>query len=145
MADVNTVVIGAGVVGLAIAYELSSRTDVLVLEPHDRVGSETSSRNSEFIHAGLYYPPGSLRARLCVEGKQLLATVWERLLLDDDAALLRILKYQRDHFTWIQLNRGNGAHAGAVSVWIGDDQITQFPARRYELFNRVRSRCQETE
>ncbi|MDX2156334.1 MAG: NAD(P)/FAD-dependent oxidoreductase [Hyphomicrobiaceae bacterium] len=70
-ADVESIVIGAGVVGLAIARELALRgQDVLVLEQHDIIGSETSSRNSEVIHAGIYYPPGSLRARLCVEGKK---------------------------------------------------------------------------
>ena len=69
-ADVETIVVGAGVVGLAIARALAlSGQDVMVLEQHDLIGSETSSRNSEVIHAGLYYPPGSLRARLCVEGK----------------------------------------------------------------------------
>ena len=72
-ADVETVVVGAGVVGLAIARALARKgREVLVLERHDRIGSETSSRNSEVIHAGLYYPPGSLRAKLCVAGKQLL-------------------------------------------------------------------------
>ncbi len=70
-ADVETIVIGAGVVGLAIARELALRgQDVMVLEQHDIIGSETSSRNSEVIHAGIYYPPGSLRAKLCVEGKK---------------------------------------------------------------------------
>ncbi len=70
-ADVETIVIGAGVVGLAIARELALRgQDVMVLEQHDIIGSETSSRNSEVIHAGIYYPPGSLRAELCVAGKQ---------------------------------------------------------------------------
>jgi L-2-hydroxyglutarate oxidase LhgO len=69
-ADVQTIVIGAGVVGLAIARELAVRgQEVLVVEQHDLIGSETSSRNSEVIHAGIYYPPGSLRAKLCVEGK----------------------------------------------------------------------------
>lgn len=69
-ADVETIVIGAGVVGLAIARELALRgQEVMVLEQHDLIGSETSSRNSEVIHAGIYYPPGSLRAKLCVEGK----------------------------------------------------------------------------
>jgi len=69
--DVETVVVGAGVVGLAIARALTLKgQEVLVLERHDRIGSETSARNSEVIHAGLYYPPGSLRAKLCVAGKQ---------------------------------------------------------------------------
>ena len=69
--DVETVVIGAGVVGLAIGQELAARgQDVLVLERNDGIGQETSSRSSEVIHAGIYYPKGSLKARLCVEGKQ---------------------------------------------------------------------------
>jgi L-2-hydroxyglutarate oxidase LhgO len=69
-ADVETIVVGAGVVGLAIANALAAAgQEVIVLEQHGLIGSETSSRNSEVIHAGIYYPPGSLRARLCVEGK----------------------------------------------------------------------------
>ena len=72
MSDVvGTVVIGAGVVGLAIARELSMRgREVIVLEKNRAIGEETSARNSEVIHAGIYYPPGSLKARLCVEGRQ---------------------------------------------------------------------------
>ena len=69
-ADVETVVVGAGVIGLAIARALALKgQEIMVLERHDRIGSETSSRNSEVIHAGLYYAPGSLRAKLCVAGK----------------------------------------------------------------------------
>jgi len=71
--DADCVVIGAGVVGLAIARRLAeSGRDVIILESADIIGSETSSRNSEVIHAGLYYPTGSLKARLCVGGKALL-------------------------------------------------------------------------
>lgn len=73
MPDVESVVVGAGVVGLAAARALvKAGHDVLVVERHERVGQETSSRSSEVIHAGIYYPPGSLRARLCVEGRRLL-------------------------------------------------------------------------
>ena len=69
MFKTEAVVVGAGVIGLAIARALSLRgREVLVLERANGVGQETSSRNSEVIHAGLYYPPGSLKARLCVEG-----------------------------------------------------------------------------
>lgn len=68
--EVDVVVIGAGVVGLAIARALALKSrDVIVLEQHELIGSETSSRNSEVIHAGIYYRPGGLRARLCVPGK----------------------------------------------------------------------------
>jgi L-2-hydroxyglutarate oxidase LhgO len=70
---VECVVIGAGVVGLAVARELARRgRDTLVLEAEDAIGTGTSSRNSEVIHAGIYYPPGSAKARLCVAGKHLL-------------------------------------------------------------------------
>ncbi|GAB2183625.1 NAD(P)/FAD-dependent oxidoreductase [Roseibium sp. LAB1] len=70
MHDIETLVIGAGVVGLAIARELAlTGREVMVLEQHDLIGSETSARNSEVIHAGIYYPTGSLKARFCVEGK----------------------------------------------------------------------------
>jgi L-2-hydroxyglutarate oxidase LhgO len=72
-ADVQTIVVGAGVVGLATGRALAmAGHEVMVLEQHDLIGSETSSRNSEVIHAGIYYPPGSLRALLCVRGKELL-------------------------------------------------------------------------
>src|SRR5262249_38647971 len=72
-ADVETIVVGAGVVGLAGARALSlAGHETMVLEQHELIGSESSSRSSEVIHAGIYYPPGSLRASLCVRGKELL-------------------------------------------------------------------------
>ena len=68
--DFQTVVVGAGVIGLAIARALArAGQEVLILEAEDRIGQHTSSRNSGVIHAGLYYPPGSLRARFCVQGR----------------------------------------------------------------------------
>ena len=71
--DVDAIVVGAGVVGLAAAYSLSQRgLAVIVLETEDHVGQGVSSRNSEVIHGGLYYPTGSLRARLCVTGRRML-------------------------------------------------------------------------
>ena len=73
MEQVDCVVIGAGVVGLAVARALAKAgREVLLLEAMAAIGSGTSSRNSEVIHAGLYYPPGSLKARLCVRGRELL-------------------------------------------------------------------------
>jgi L-2-hydroxyglutarate oxidase LhgO len=70
---VDCVVVGAGVVGLAVARALAlAGREVMVLEAADSIGTETSSRNSEVIHAGLYYPPGSLKARLCVAGREAL-------------------------------------------------------------------------
>ncbi|MFL6691346.1 MAG: NAD(P)/FAD-dependent oxidoreductase [Ramlibacter sp.] len=78
MDRVETVVIGAGVVGLAVARALAGRgREVLVLEAAEGIGTGTSSRNSEVIHAGIYYPAGSLKARLCVEGKRRLYSYCE--------------------------------------------------------------------
>jgi len=71
--DIDVVVIGAGVIGLAVAASLAKRgREVYVLEREAQPGQGISSRNSEVIHAGIYYPPGSLKARLCVRGKELL-------------------------------------------------------------------------
>ena len=73
MDAVDAVVIGAGVVGLAVGRALAeSGLETLVLERETAIGTGTSSRNSEVIHAGLYYPTGSLKARTCVRGKALL-------------------------------------------------------------------------
>jgi len=72
-ADFDALVIGAGVVGLACARSLAlSGRSVLVVEAESRFGEHASSRNSEVIHAGVYYPPGSNKARLCIRGKALL-------------------------------------------------------------------------
>lgn len=73
MDEVDCAVIGAGVVGLAVARALAlAGREVLVLESEGAIGTGTSSRNSEVIHAGIYYPQGSLKATLCVEGRDAL-------------------------------------------------------------------------
>lgn len=72
---VDAVVVGAGVIGLAIARALAQHgREVLILEAENMIGSVTSSRNSGVIHAGIYYQPGSLKARLCVDGRHKLYT-----------------------------------------------------------------------
>src|SRR5471032_2118752 len=73
MESADAVVIGAGVVGLAIARQLALEgREVIIVEAQNAIGTATSSRNSEVIHAGIYYPQGSLKARSCVEGRTLL-------------------------------------------------------------------------
>ena len=73
MDKIDCIVIGAGVIGLAVARRLAQAgREVLVLEAHPAIGMETSSRNSEVIHAGLYYPGGSMKAALCLAGRDAL-------------------------------------------------------------------------
>ena len=79
MDPLECVVVGAGVVGLAIARELAlAGREVLILERNDAIGTETSSRNSEVVHAGLHYPAGSLKATTCVRGRDLLYAYCEQ-------------------------------------------------------------------
>ena len=76
---VDCVVVGAGVVGLAVARALAlAGREVLILEAQNAIGTQTSARNSEVIHAGMYYPTGSLKAKLCVQGRDLLYAYCEQ-------------------------------------------------------------------
>lgn len=118
--DIDTVVVGAGVVGLAVARVLAmSGREVIVVESGEGIGTGISSRNSEVIHAGIYYPEGSLKARLCVEGKQRLYAYCDergvshqrlgKLIVSTDetqhAALQRLLEQGRrngvDDLQWL--------------------------------------------
>ena len=73
MEDVDCIVAGAGVVGIAVARALAlAGREVIVLDAAEGIGTATSSRNSEVIHAGIYYPKDSLMARFCVQGRRML-------------------------------------------------------------------------
>lgn len=76
--DFSHVVIGGGIVGTAIAGELQQQdgNEVLLIDKNEQLGMETTSRNSEVIHAGIYYPPGSLKSKLCILGKNKIYDAW---------------------------------------------------------------------
>lgn len=107
--------IGAGVVGLAVARELAlAGREVIVIEAEDAIGTHTSSRNSEVIHAGIYYPKASLKARFCVEGKRLLydycrdrgvahANIGKVIVACDESEILAVGSY-------IDKAKANGVH-----------------------------------
>jgi L-2-hydroxyglutarate oxidase LhgO len=79
MEKAKVVIIGAGVVGLAVAARISEKTqDVYVLEKNAKFGQETSSHNSGVIHSGIHYPPGSLKAELCVKGNRMTYGICEK-------------------------------------------------------------------
>ena len=79
MEEANIVIIGAGIVGLAVAAKLSeSNEGVYILEKNAKFGQETSTHNSGVIHSGIHYPPGSLKAKLCVEGNLMIYKICEK-------------------------------------------------------------------
>jgi L-2-hydroxyglutarate oxidase LhgO len=87
MERIDCLVVGAGVVGLAVARALAEAgREVIVVDAADGIGTGTSSRNSEDIHAGIYYAPGSLKAELCVRGRRLLYRIAKRTASSTAAA-----------------------------------------------------------
>ncbi len=116
----DAIVIGAGVVGLACAAAIARRgRSVVVLERHGRPGQETTSRNSGVIHAGLYYPEGSAKARLCVEGRdRLYARCTERGIAHRRTGKLVVAVEEAERAPLEALAaraRANGA--GDVALW----------------------------
>ncbi|RYP73502.1 hypothetical protein DL769_004216 [Monosporascus sp. CRB-8-3] len=119
--DFTHVVIGGGVIGLAIARALAAQpgSSTLLVERHGQVGTETSSRNSEVIHAGLYYGPGTLKTRLCVEGRRALYRFCAdrgvahrrtgKWIVAQDAAELEALERIRDFCRAHDAEAGEGA------------------------------------
>ncbi len=124
-ADVDVAVIGAGVVGLAVAARCATRDlSVAVLERHDEVGRETSSRNSEVIHAGIYYAPGSLKARLCVEGAGELYRMAEELAIGHRRCGKIIVAVCDDEIESLEKLMATGVENGVEGLrMIGPDDV----------------------
>jgi len=129
----DIVVIGAGVIGLAIARQLAlSGREVLVLEANDTFGQETSSRNSGVIHAGIYYPPASLKAQSCVQGNQLLyAYCTERNIPHSNCGKL-IVASSEDQQSRLQTLQQNAINAGVDDLqWLDEADVAKLePAVR---------------
>ncbi len=127
MEQVDCVVIGAGVVGLAVARALAQAgREVLILEAESAIGTGTSSRNSEVIHAGIYYPQGSLKARLCVDGRDALYAFCDshgvpyrrcgKLIVGTDASQLAGLDALQAHALANGVDDLRRLHAGEVKM-----------------------------
>ena len=133
MDRVDAVVIGAGVVGLAVARALALQgREVWVLEAANAIGTGTSARNSEVIHAGIYYPAGSLKARLCVQGKQMLYAY----------CVERGIGHQRcgnspKHLQHLRQSNHHQRHIGNDVFWYG----TTRSQRWYKPDNPHRQQC----
>ncbi len=122
MERVETVVVGAGVVGLAVARALAlSGREVIVLEREGGIGTETSSRNSEVIHAGIYYPAGSLKAVSCVEGKwRLYDYCRERVVHHAQCGKLIVATSEEQHEKLAGIRRQAAANGVELEWWDAD-------------------------
>lgn len=117
---VETVVVGAGVVGLAVARALAmAGQEVIVLDSAEAIGTETSSRNSEVIHAGIYYPPGSLKALHCVRGKHMLYEYCETHNVPHKRITKLIVAVNKDQSSELERIRANAASNGVEDLqWL---------------------------
>lgn len=116
---VDTVIIGAGVIGLAVARALAMEgRSVTIIDAEPTIGRATSSRNSEVIHAGLYYPPGGLKARLCVEGRDALYEYCAKRQIPHRRVGKLVVATENS-----QLNKLEAIAANAVSCGVCDAQL----------------------
>ncbi len=132
MERVQTVVVGAGVVGLAVARALAqSGREVIVLETAGAIGTETSSRNSEVIHAGIYYPTGSLKARSCVAGKvRLYDYLRERGIHHAQCGKLIVATDEAQHRQLEVIQRQAAANGVELEWWTAERACALEPALR---------------
>ena len=133
MAEVEVVVVGAGIVGLACAAALARRgRSVLVLERAEGIARETSARNSEVLHAGLYYPPGSLKAVLCVEGRARLLERARRLGLPHRVLGKLVVAVRPEEVAVLERLRATGSANGAEGLALveGAEAMRREPSLR---------------
>lgn len=124
--DFEIAVIGAGVVGLAIARELQLLgKEVVLIEACNSFGSQTSSRNSEVIHAGIYYPPASLKAMLCVDGRQKLYRYCERRHVENRRLGKLIVATEESHLSKLKQLKENAELNGVDNLeWLSTSQAS---------------------
>ncbi|MGH2569218.1 MAG: NAD(P)/FAD-dependent oxidoreductase [Bacteroidota bacterium] len=123
MPDFETTIIGAGVIGLAVAARLSEkRKNIVVLERNAKYGQETSSRNSEVIHAGIYYAPGSLKARLCIEGRDELYSICKKRNIAHRQITKIITATKEEELTKLEAIYQNGLHNGVRLELLGKQE-----------------------
>jgi L-2-hydroxyglutarate oxidase LhgO len=121
---IDVAVIGAGVTGLAAARAIAKRgRSVCVLERHPRSGLETSTHNSGVIHAGIYYPPGSLKARLCVDGRRLMYEFCREHGIPHDRSGKIIVANRADEFPQLEALLERGIANGVEGLALVDERF----------------------
>ena len=122
MDSVDCVVIGAGVVGLAVARELAKQgREVVILEAAETFGTGVSSRNSEVIHAGIYYPTGSLKARFCVAGRERLYAFCKDFAVDHQRCGKLIVATSKQQIADLEQIQAAAAGNGVKLDWLERD------------------------
>jgi len=117
LAEIDVVIIGAGVIGLASALEIAQgKEGIFVFEKNRTFGLETSSRNSEVIHAGIYYPEDSFKAKLCVEGKSLLYKLCEKNNIAYKKSGKIIVAVDEDEIRWLDILYEQGRRNGVEDL-----------------------------
>lgn len=133
MESIPCLVIGGGVVGLAIARAISRQTECCVLEQDSQPGQHTSSRNSGVIHAGIYYPPHFLKTRLCVQGNALLYRYCDEHAIEHRACGKLIVAINKAEVPALQQLQQRAAANGITLDWLDQQQI----ARQEPAINAV--------
>jgi len=133
--DAEITIIGAGIIGLAIAERISeNHKNVFLIEKHPSFGQETSSRNSEVIHAGIYYPANSLKSKLCVEGKRLLYDYCKRYEVPFNKCGKLIVATSEDEIPVIENIRQNALKNGVNDLEMFDrDRIAEIEPEIFAL------------
>lgn len=128
MDKVDAIVIGAGVVGLAIARQISTTLkDVVIIDQHSQFGSETSSRNSEVIHAGIYYPSNTLKAETCVKGKHLLYSFCQQYQVSHRAIGKLIIAFNPAEIQQLEAIQQQAMQNGVTDLqWLDAKQLKQY-------------------
>jgi len=145
MEEFDIVIIGAGAVGLAIASELSSSTvnrSILVLEKARTFGQETSSRNSEVIHGGMYYPSGTLKACLCIKGRRLLYEICRKQNIPCNKIGKLIIATEKEELTDLEKIRIQGESSGVEGLRLLSD--SELKKMEPNLFGKAALFSEET-
>lgn len=130
--EVDCLVIGGGVSGIAIARELSSKFDnIFLIERNNQIAQETSSRNSEVIHAGMYYDQGSLKSKLCLKGKELLYDYLKERKIEFNRCGKYIVSTSDKESEKLNTIYENGMACGVDDLTYDDSLKSKYPFIRY--------------
>ena len=131
--EVDCLVIGGGVSGIAIARELSSKFDnIFLIERNNQIAQETSSRNSEVIHAGMYYDQGSLKSKLCLRGKELLYDYLKERRIEYNRCGKYIVSTSDKETEKLYTVYENGLACGVDDLTYDDSLKSKYPFLRYK-------------